>query len=655
MSKLNVCLELSAEEAGECSRFEMENFYQKILKPLLTYLYYHPKVCLIFSFNGRQISWIKENHSEAIEVLKDLTSRQQVELLGGGYHSPIFPLLFPVDRSAQIESMTSILKDTVGKRPYGMSLFGSIWDPSLITTFQSCGMEYVVLDSTLVPSSKTSYVPVITNDQGRNIKVISSYKNLVPLKNESFSSWKDRVLKIHKNNSCDEVCVIPFSITSFNFFMENNVINRDFFNGVEESAENESSELNFTTAKKFIKSAKNFIQSYVPAGMDWEIAQWAKKAFVKSENKSHFPITIYDYLNTYPQNRKLYERMMFISMLINQNKGGDKMRKKTAREYLHSAQCGYNYVKIPEGFPAVAKNRQNSYGTLNMAEKKLREGNEFCETVSCFDYNNDGLNEYVCQMENYHAVVSLKGGCVEAFETYRCGGNYAANLSRINQFDKVDDSYTRGFFTEHFLSDEEFKIYLKQQTCSSRIFCNQLFEEKKFDPKRRDLLLEIKSEYLPGNLPVALRKKYSFSSSGMIVQYILKNESPFELKGNFICELNFSQTDFLLAKQYLIELISRDNRQFLEKEDFNCGKGVSLVQITDSAEKTAFIIEPNEECGFSCRNISFNRPISENEISQTSRTLVSSFYWSINLAPGMEMEKTLNFSSISSKKLNSKN
>ena len=32
MSKLNVCLELSAEEAGECSRFEMENFYQKILR-----------------------------------------------------------------------------------------------------------------------------------------------------------------------------------------------------------------------------------------------------------------------------------------------------------------------------------------------------------------------------------------------------------------------------------------------------------------------------------------------------------------------------------------------------------------------------------------------------------------------------------------------
>ena len=119
-----------------------------------------------------------------LQILRELTSRHQVEVLGGGYYSPIFPLLFPVDRSGQIEKMSALLRATVGKRPRGMTLFGSIWDPSLVTTFQSCGMEYVLLDSTLVPSSCKCCYPLITSEQGKTLKVLPLRSDFLPLSGE---------------------------------------------------------------------------------------------------------------------------------------------------------------------------------------------------------------------------------------------------------------------------------------------------------------------------------------------------------------------------------------------------------------------------------------------------------------------------------------
>ena len=649
----NICIKISADEACYMDIQKIEKEYQQSFKTAVSFLYSHPNFPVTLGLNGVVLSWLKKNHPEAIEVFRELISRKQIEFLGGGYYSPVFPLLFPVDRSGQIEKYTTTLKDCIGKRPNGISIFYDIWDPSLITTFQSCGMEYIILDSTLIPSNKSSYLPLIVSEQGKSLKVISSCKNLLPAQGETPEEYINRLKSLEKNNS-SQIAVISFTFSDFVKFIKSD-IGKYVASLVDKQNE---SDVNFTLPGLYIKNAVNFIRSYIPAGMNYDAAQWAKKAFVKSENKSRFPLTIHDYLNTYTENKKLCDKMMFISMLISQCHGGDKLRRNAASNKLWEAQSGFNFLNIPSGSPAIAEQRQNAYRALNEAEKLIRDckNTSFHESFTSFDYNTDGLNEYVFQMEKFNAVINRKGGIVEEFDSMVSLANYAASLSRIESFDGSRDLYNRGLFIEHLLDDSEFQTYLQDKKTTSQVFSQTLFEEKKLETKRFFLLLEGKGNYSSLKTPVSLRKSFTVTSSGFMVQYILKNESPLSLKGNFVSELNFTQTNFSLAdseQQYSLELIEKSGTKKGTVQDCCClnKEDVSNILIKDKKNGLSFIIEPNEECSFSSDVIDFVRPTDDDQtVRKTSRTLVASLYWNVDLGPGMEMEKNINLSVISVKK-----
>lgn len=649
MSKLNICIVLNSENVSTPQEFE--EGYHRLYKPLLSFLYSHPKFLLTLSFSGKQLSWLEMAHPEAIDILSDLTGRHQVEILGGAYYSPILPLLFPVDRSGQIEKLTAKLRSTVGKRPRGISLFGSFWDQSLVTTIQTCGMEYVLLDNTLFPAKLQQFLPLITSEQGKTLKLLPVYQETVPGEDVKLSEWI-KLLQHRKKFIENQVITVRFSPDQFVAFLEHPIAQE-----IALLNKNEDLDFSFTIPQLYFKTARNYIQAYIPAGMEWNIAQRAKKAYVKSENDTHFPLTIHDFLNTYQQNHRLYERMMYVSMLVSQCHG-DKMRKLAARERLWEAQDGSNYVSLPMGLPAVASKRQRAYRLLNEAEKLIRESSAIKESVTSFDYNGDGLNEYVCQMEKYHAVITPTNGGLSELDVINSSGNYAASLSRIIEFDSIADNYKRGIFIEHLLSSEELAKYKNGDFSGECVFSNTDFVEKKFDNKRMEVQMEGKGDYSSLNQPVTLRKNYLISSAGFVVQYILKNESPLALRGHFVVESNFAQTCFEDCKtsgsQYSTEVLVEGNR--IEPGETNrlIPSGVSLVQVTDCADKTSFRFEPNEDCGFINYEFGNKRPIDDDNIVLTSKTYVTTLFWDVDLAAGMEMEKTVNFSIVPAKKRKNK-
>lgn len=644
MKKLNICIVLNAETVSTSQEFEAS--YQRLYKPLLSFLYSHPKFLLTMSFSGKQLSWLEIAHPEAIDILSDLTGRHQVEILGGAYYSPILPLLFPVDRSGQIEKLTAKLRSTIGKRPRGISLFGSFWDQSLVTTIQTIGMEYVLLDNTLFPAKLQQFLPIITSEQGKTLKLLPVYQENVPGDGMSLSEW----IKIiqHKKKSIDnQIITVRFSTEEFVSFLEHPIC--------EEIAvvnKSEDMDYSFTIPQLYFKTARNFIQAYIPAGMEWNIAQWAKKAYVKCENDTHFPLTIHDFLNVYQQNHRLYERMMYVSMLLSQCHG-DKMRKLAARERLWEAQDGNNYISLPCGLPASAAKRQKSYRLLNEAEKLIREASPMKESVTSFDYNGDGLNEYVCQMEKYHAVITPMNGGISELDVINSSGNYAGSLPRLCEFDSIEDYYNRGLFVEHLLSSEELSIYKNGDFSGECVFSNTDFTERKFDNKRMEIQMEGKGVYSSLNQPVSLRKNYIVTSAGFVVQYILKNESPLALHGHLVVESNFAQTCFEESKsgsQYSTEVLVEGNRIEPGESNRLIPSGISTVQVTDSVDKTSFVFEPNEDCGFINYEYSNKRPVLSNEPEVTSKTYVTSLFWDVDLSAGMEMEKTVNFGIIPAKK-----
>jgi len=663
MGILNICMELSLKDDGALTRNEWENNYQRILKKFLTFLYSHPKIPFSFSFTGNQLDFLQSEHPEAIEIISEITSRKQGEVLGGGYYTPVFPLLFPVDRSGQIEKMNAAVRMSVGKKPRGMTLLKSIWEPALIITCQSCGIEYVLLDSTLIPSGKNSFLPFITNMQGKNLKVIPIQNDLKPEPGKSAALW---IEELQKKSQVQNLPLSRIVALSFTLQEIDDLLNSGFFEELsilvlEKKLEN--SQLNLP--QQYLKSAREFSNTYIPAGMAEIVSRWAKKRYVSS-NSNLYGLSFYDYLNVYPIVKQLYDRIMYISMLISQTHGADKIRKKAAQEKLWEAESGFNFICSATGLPASAEKIQNAFRQLNEAEKLVRESKVFKESVTSYDYNADGLNEYICQMEKFHAIISQKGGQISELDLVNSGANYAANNSRIKQFDSVDDSYNRGIFVEHLFENKDFDDFLDFKPIKNDCFCDSNFSEIKFDGKRRELQLESKSLFSSLKVPVKLCKNYLITSNGFVVQYILKNESPFPVKGVFAVEMNFAQTDFSCkaakpsgkCTQYSTEMIFRGSRQnvpttspFHARNSIEKG-GLSLLQITDNPEKTLLLFEPNEESGFLLNTINFNNRTNSKSQIHDSSTLSVQFYWEIDMAPARAMEKTINLSIISQKKKN---
>ena len=153
-------------------------------------------------------------------------------------------------------------------------------------------------------------------------------------------------------------------------------------------------------------------------------------------------------------------------------------------------------------------------------------------------------------------------------------------------------------------------------------------------------------------------KKYIANSNGFAIQYIIKNESPFDLKAVFVVESNYAQTDFssVRANSYKVELIASDEKTEVEVKDSpRSAKKISYAQITDTSNDISFVYEPNEMCDMVCMPIIFRRPSSKSDSPTISgNAFVASLCWPIELEAGKEIEKTINYSIIVPKKKSKK-
>ncbi len=653
---------ITASLSGAESSDLLEKKYQVLYKKLISFLYANASCKLTLSFPGRVFSWLTKKHPEFIQLLKELISRKQIEILGGGYYNPVFPLLLPMDRSGQIEMYGSELSSALGKRPRGMMVYGSVWDSSLISSLYGSGIEYVLLDNSLIPHAKRQLLPLLVTEQGKSVKVLPFiHEGTVIPSHEDVDSYllnvkkgAEKLLKKHNDYGEEErtVC-IAFDSDRFLSLLDDGWIERLY----KTAQESYAGTINFSYPQEYLHRHTALLPAYIAPGIQSDIAQWGLVPYMPQENKTGYPITIYDFLSTYPRNHALYDRMIYIGMLI-ANCHGDKARKKLAREKLWQAQTGSAFVCDPEGIFATNAIRQNAYRALTEAEKIVRDclpaGKAFVESVTSYDYNADGLDEYVCQMQSFDACISRKGASITELDIMHNTGNYADNLKRIEKFDKVDDRYERGLFVEHLFTQEEMRDYKKGLPTGSGIFSQVSFTQAGFDKKRHEIKLTGLGEYSALKLPVSLRKNYIINSNGFTVQYILKNESPLALKAALLVESNFAQTDFSSAdcNSYSVEVIAGGERRNLDALTApESMSDISYMQITDTANDISFVYEPNEDADITCMPLYFHRPQFQSEVPQIAgTTFVASLCWNVDLAAGMEMEKTINFTIITPKR-----
>ena len=642
----------------------LEKSFQTIYKPVLKYLYSHPLFPMSFAFSGPQIQFFKKRKNELITILRELTDRKQVEILGGGYNDPLLPLLNSADRNGQIDLLTSEIRATFGKRPRGMTLFQDCWDSSLVNNIHTCGIEYVILNSSIIPESKRSFLPIFMSDLGKNVDIFPYYNDLLPdeqmLPNEFIYNIEKAVLKVEKKDNhlqLDADRIIAISLTPE---MVSKLNEAKWFEQLGKYIQaNDSGRVKLTTLNNYrTAGVKIKIPSYIPIGISDEVSKITSISSTEKTNK--YQVNVFDFLNTFNESKKLYNRMMYLSLLVNQCKT-DKMRKKTAREKLWQAQNGMTLLCTANEPQFNATYRQQAYKYLNEAEKMLRGDGKFEESVTCYDYDNDGIDEYVCRMEQYFAYISLAGGSVPELDIIKDYCNYADNLKRKFEFDGHDDNYERGFFIDHLFTENQLELYIRGEPAGDGVFSRIQYSQLKYISKHHEVQLCARAVWKPTGQTVYLRKKYVINSTGMYVQYIIRNESEKPLKAKFAVESNISDVSFTLNSKSGINIETLDNGDvfnfdFSKSTEALNKKGklnnVQVVRVSNQPNGVSFVFEPNEKCSFCYNPIKYNRPgFDGNKIAPVAITHTASIFWDVNIEPGRETEKSINFTIIPVRKI----
>lgn len=662
MSQVHICYSLKSSRIGPEQKEIFEKDYENVYKPAAKFLYSHPEFRMSFAFNGVQIDFLQKEYPEFIEILRELISRRQIEILGGGYYDPAFPLLFPMDRTGQIEFLTSTLRSVTGKRPRGITLCASIWDYSLVSCFYNCGMDYVLLDDSLIPDEKQKFVPLIMSDKGKTISILPLYQEFKPEIQDDPRDYLNliskKIAKSSKNapkplKECVKGLDIQFTHEEFQSLLRSGYLEK-LYREISEKKDF----FDFATPITLVKEAKLRIPVYIASGMSREVGQWGIEPYRAVKADRHYPISIYDFFQIYPQSRALYDRMLYVSMLVNQSHG-DKLRKTSAREKLWEAQNGDGFICTSKGAFVSATYRQQAYKKLTEAEKIARQCGEFKETFVSYDYTGDGQNEYICRMNKYFAVISLGGGAIRELDVLQNSGNFADNLNCVKEFEGYDDNYERGLFIDHIFSEDEFNAYIQNKPSGNGIFSKYIYSELDFSSQRKEVKLIAEAKF-QNRQKISLKKKYVCYSSGMMIQYILKNESSELLKAKFAVESSFAQTNFNAKdfNAFSLDIVTNGKRQEIntktssyELNDSGKLSDVEGIWVTDTDNNITFVFEPNESCGMSFNPIVFKRPeYTTGELIPAGMTFANTMFWDIVLTPGMEMEKTINFSIFSQKK-----
>lgn len=663
MNSIYVCFNFRSLSVCNDSAEEYDRLYTSVYKPLARFLYSHPDFKFSFSFTGPQLLYYRKKRNEFLTILKELVDRDQVEILGGGYYAPVLPLLFHVDRNTQIDMLSTEIRQTVGKRPRGITMFADIWDSSMVNNLQTCGIEYTLLDCSSIPEHKRNFLYYIMTDLGKSVELFPYYNEFVPGPETNAEVFaKSLVKSVEKTERLDEFFQITpdkIVILSLNYQQIQKLVESKWFESFDLYLKNNpESRLKIGSIDEYRKNQNIKVPAFIPTAMTSLLDSWCKSSF-RNKTKSGYPDTVYDFMEVYSNSYNLLNRITYMTMLINQYKN-DKMRKKAAREKLLEAQNGNALLATLNGPYTNTKLRQDAYRCLITADKFLTEDGKINETVTRFDYTNDGINEYVSRMQNYFAYVSLLGGAVQELDVMKNCGNYADNYSRVFEYDGAEDGYRRGIFIDHLFDESQFERYINGESAGDGVFSRIYYREVKFSASRKELQLIAEAEYRPTRQKVSLRKKYLFNSNGLTVQYILKNESSSPLHLKFAVESNFADVSFENANinYFNVEIADKEQSLVLEQKKStqvlnqkNKLLNVQAVRLTDSSKGVAFGFEPNENCGYFYTPIIFRRPdFISNNLTVSSATFVSSLFWNLDIESGKETEKTINFTITSVKK-----
>ncbi|MBI5472090.1 MAG: DUF1926 domain-containing protein [Ignavibacteriae bacterium] len=159
-----------------------EEAFQLSYKPFLEVLEKHPTVKITQHWTGTLLEWLVVKHPELIEMMREMVTRGQLELLTGSYYEAILAIIPEPDRIGQIKKLSDHIYKIFDFEPRGLWLAERVWEQPLVASLAKAGVEFVVVDDThfrhvgLHDEELLGYY--ITEEQGLTLKVLPIDKTL---------------------------------------------------------------------------------------------------------------------------------------------------------------------------------------------------------------------------------------------------------------------------------------------------------------------------------------------------------------------------------------------------------------------------------------------------------------------------------------------
>ncbi|MBF8259039.1 MAG: alpha-amylase [Actinobacteria bacterium] len=370
--------------------FVLEEATRCAYLPFLETLWRFPGIKATLHYSGYLLRWLAENSPEVIRILREMVSRGQVEILGGGMYEPILALLPERDRQGQLRAMADSVRGCFGRRPEGIWLAERVWEPDLPATLSSAGAKYLPLDDyhflrAGLPLEELDGV-YLTESGGGAVRVFPGselLRYLIP-----FGGVDEALSAVERLTSRD----VPYPAAIFADDGEKFGIwpgthksvygegwLRRFFEGIWERRD----WLSTMTLGEYAASAPLRGRIYLPACSYIEMGEWALpprtaarfgdvlrdfRAGRMSEMKPFVQGGYFrNFLRKYEESNQLHKRVWWVSDRVEEaaRRSGDA----AGREFLYRAQCNDVYWHGVFGGLYLNHLREAAYSNLLRAEE----------------------------------------------------------------------------------------------------------------------------------------------------------------------------------------------------------------------------------------------------------------------------------------------
>ncbi len=612
------CVQLSISYLQQIDKNDNASLYKAFFSGIQA----EEKLPLTIFAAGSFLEWQKGKRQAYSMLLNNMLSRKQIELLGGGYYQPYLSLLPVSDVIGQIEMMTSAIRTQFGKRPRGLFLTASAWTPSLITPFVRCGMEYCLLDYRLFPvngeqNSKNFYFsPAIVEDKGKTITVFPYIPDDPDFMTRTPQEFYEKLV-VSTHSAGESMYLLFLPIKTYIKCLEKNKDGSNWFSSFINICNQPDSIIRLTHTAELMKHRHPHSPLYIAPNTvlcDAPTGDATKRAVTLQHDAF-----------------RIYSKMMYVNMLANGMKG-DKARKKYALQELWKAQNAELFALepcIPEYHNEL---RRIAYRKLLVAEKQTRLPGIFTDGLIQYDIDMDGRKEFLSQRTSLNMYVHHRGGKIFECDAFAAYKNYS----------DIPFEHS-GMFIDYLLSETALQRLKEGQTeALTTVFSDNTYQETEINTIRWELKLATSGLFDTGfEQPVSLRKQYTFFSEGTQVQYILKNDSPFNLSAYYVVEIDIAveETDSIMPSLSLYDCEeNRKKERSITTDIFN---KVSWVQLEDPEGKIQFTMEANEVPGLIVIPVYGICKKEAKTVDQTTRGIRMFFYWKIDLNPNYETEKML--------------